>query len=710
MAEAEAPSQEKSVVVSLYNYKVVDEINNGIKQAENMLKDLIIVDNYNQALPILYKCKNVHTGPKYEIHLGESKASFSKKEDEERDEIFKNCSRKMKDKYETYFSYMTAFLWEGKRNDFPVEDYFVELIVEKADLFGKTSGEKISLNKIFAVEKDGHQTILVTGDPGYGKSTLCKKIAYDWASVNYLQHFQLTFIVILRELGNKSVIGALLDEMYKHPPSDKDWKLQDSQRNILVILDGFDEIVDKSKIIKFIRDESYYISGRMTIVVTSRPQAAEEIREDMKMRFSVKGFSPENQEKYIKKMFKEDESKADKLISELEENNFYREISECPLMLHMLCCLRQNETMEKLKTMTDLYIKIFTLITERYLRKTDQKCKFKKGKYFMGEDLLLKLVNKLKYSFTSKDLKALFPEEVEHNFIIGLDILTVSSLPINDNVIKYSFLHHTFFEFLSALLMYIENVSLSEDIREAELLFIFGLYKDKPLPKKVIAAIECNLFHMVHMLSAYREIKLKTNWKQFCSHAKMILLEWRDLIRFQEALKLLDLTEFYLYFHETPIEGEDRKMYVSEFRNYRRLANKLKINVIILTYKSSSYNLYDIREPVSRIISFCDVMNGINVDVNLIGVCCGETCSAKFHDFFNFDILHYFTNVNYNFNFSNVRESVDISIDEQLVALQCSNSLDEPITCILSLLEYEILRRRIKYSFVIKQSSKCVMM
>ncbi|XP_023243585.1 baculoviral IAP repeat-containing protein 1e-like isoform X2 [Centruroides sculpturatus] len=605
---------------------------------------------------------------------------------------------------------MRAFLWEGKRNDFPLKDYFVELTLEKADLFGMTSGEEICLNEIFAIEQDGHQTILVTGDPGYGKSTFCKKIAYDWASSSYLQHFQITFVVSLRELGVKSVIGALLDEMYKHPPSDKDWKLQDSQENILVILDGFDESVDKSKIIKFIRDESYYISGRMTIVVTSRPQAAEEIREDMNMWFLVKGFSSVNQERYIKKMFKKDLSKADKLISELEENDFYREISECPLMLHMLCCLRQNEKIEKLKTMTDLYIKIFTLITERYLRKTDQKVTFKRGKYFVGEDLVLKLVKKFKYSFTSKDLETLFTKEYERNFIIGLDIFTGSFFSTCDNIVEYNFLHHTFFEFLSALLMYMENVSLSEEIRETELLFIFGLYKDKPLPKKVIAAFEYNLYHIVQVLRAHREMKLKNNWKQFCSYAKVLLIDWRDLILIQKALQLLVLPELYLLFHETPIEGEDQKMYLSKYQNFRRLANKLKVNVIILIEKNSSDNLQDIREPVSRIIGFCHVMNRINVDINLIGVCCGESCSAMFSDFFNYDILHYFTNVNYNLNLSNIRESLNISIDEQLVALQCSNSVDGPITCILSLLEYEILRERIKFWFAIKQSSECVIM
>ncbi|XP_067130197.1 patched domain-containing protein 3-like [Centruroides vittatus] len=240
--------------------------------------------------------------------------------------------------------------------------------------------------------------------PGYGKSTLCKKIAYDWASADYLQHFQLTVIVIIRELRDKSVKDALFDDMREYSSTDKDWKLRDRERNILVILDGFDEIVDKSKIIKFIREESFDISRRMTIVVTSRPHAAEEIREDVKKRFSIEGFSPENQEKYIQITFKQHKSKANELCSTLNENDFYREITECPLMLHMLCCLHENGEMVKLESMTDLYIKIFCLITERYVRKTNQEGKFKRGKYFVGENLLFALVRR---NDTSKKAKCL---------------------------------------------------------------------------------------------------------------------------------------------------------------------------------------------------------------------------------------------------------------------------------------------------------------
>ncbi|XP_023243564.1 uncharacterized protein LOC111641607 isoform X1 [Centruroides sculpturatus] len=166
-------------------------------QHVNNCQEVLNVDKCNQYPVILKKCTDVHIGTKIEIHSEPPKTSYLKKKNEEENEIYVNYCKKLKNKYKTYFAYMRSFLWEGKRNDFPLKDYFVELTIEKADLFGKKSGDKVNLCEIFSNQVDEHQTILVTGHPGYGKTTLCRKIAYDWASTDYLQRFDLTACIIL---------------------------------------------------------------------------------------------------------------------------------------------------------------------------------------------------------------------------------------------------------------------------------------------------------------------------------------------------------------------------------------------------------------------------------------------------------------------------------------------------------------------------------
>ncbi|XP_023211135.1 uncharacterized protein LOC111613998 isoform X2 [Centruroides sculpturatus] len=636
---------------------------------------------------MLKNCTQVQVGPKFEIHTEELKKSLLKKEDEERNEILKSFHQMLKNKYKTYFSYMRSFLWEGKRNDFPLKDYFEELTVNKADLFGKKRGEKISLNEIFSIQQDGHQTILFTGDPGYGKSTLCKKIVYDWAITNYLKHFDLTFIVILRELGNKSVKDALLDDIHEYSPTNKDWNLQDMQLNILVFLDGFDEIVDKSKIIRFIRQESFYISRRMTIVVTSRPQAAEDIREDMNMRFSIEGFSPEYQKKYIKSIFREEERKANELFSKLYKDDFYAKLSKCPLMLHMLCCLHQSEQMKKLDTMTDLYIRVFSLITERYVRKTNQNGKFERGKYFLGENLLLKLgeLHTHSSSITSEQLRCSFPKEDEYNFVMGLDILTLDSFSQYDNIIRYSFVHRTFGEFLSALFMYIGIVSFPDNIEETELLFLLGFYNDNPLPKKVLTYIEGKMFSLKFLFRAHKEIKLKRNWEQFCCNAKVIIRYWNCFCYLPRLLERYEFTTLYFHFSEPFVfiwkELDDNTEYDPLFCLIRYTLKNKNVHLEI----TFTRNVYDIRETVSHMIDFINVMTTKNLDIFLIGLISRTSTE-----------ISRFTNVKLNLNLSDDQlKLLKVSKNEELVALEVEVFRGISDRYVISLEQYETLRDRI---------------
>ncbi|XP_023243575.1 uncharacterized protein LOC111641611 isoform X2 [Centruroides sculpturatus] len=592
---------------------------------------------------------------------------------------------------------MRSFLWEGKRNDFPLKDYFVELTVEKADLFGKESGDNISLKEIFSTEEDGHQTILVTGDPGYGKSTLCKKIVYDWASANYLRHFHLTFIVILRQLNDRSVKDALLNEAHGHSSMNNDWKFRNKEMNILVILDGFDEIVEKRKILKFIREESFDISSRMTIVVTSRPQAAEDIREDMMMRFSIKGFTPEYQKKYVQLMFIEDENKANQLSSLLTQNHFYREIAECPLMLHMLCCLHYSGEIENLETITDLYVRIFSLITERYVRKTDQKGKFKKGKYFVGEILLVKLgqLHKIGRSIESVDLEGYFKNKEEFKFIIGLDILTLESFYEDDNITVYSFVNRTFGEFLSAFSAYTGCLSFSYITYTIEFLFLLGFYKYDLFPKRFLRALEKKIFTPEFMLQVHKQIKLKRNWEKFCSHSDVYCFP-SNFSHFHQLLTLYQFKRLYIYFTDTAIEYDEVDE-ITHRLSICKCPNNFRIYIILSVDDECLITQCDIRESVSRIIYFCQKTNAMSFDIFFIGV-----------KFYYCDSYKIFKDVNCNLDLSDDKRK--LLKHEKLVALETGDDYESTGNLFISLEQYEYLRDRIKLGSTSKQNSKCVMM
>ena len=93
----------------------------------------------------------------------------------------------------------------------------------------------------------GKSRFVFLGEAGVGKTTLLKKIAYDWAVGERLQHVDLLFFVPLRNVGTRSYFAEIITNYaYKEIDLDLDNERLDqymkkNHRKVMILLDGLDE-------------------------------------------------------------------------------------------------------------------------------------------------------------------------------------------------------------------------------------------------------------------------------------------------------------------------------------------------------------------------------------------------------------------------------------------------------------------------------------
>ncbi|XP_023210670.1 uncharacterized protein LOC111613551 isoform X2 [Centruroides sculpturatus] len=444
---------------------------------------------------------------------------------------------------------MRSLLWENTRRDFPLNDYYVNLKLQETDNFGSPIGEILDVKDIFREVDDGHTRILVCGDPGSGKTTLCKKIAYDWAvdnpSNNYLSHFDFVALLRLSE-EYKSIEDAILAVFWEMSQPGVNKTIKYENLNILIILDGYNEDYYRLDRTKYFLNSSFDIFRKLTIIVTSRPGRAEAIRESMNYRFHLKGFSLLQQEEYAKLVFKQDVDKTQTFLKILE-NEFYFSLSKRPLFSHMLCCLHKSNRLENVQRKTDLYIYIMQLITNRSKRKLEKNFEVLIGKHFPLEENLVRL-GKLIYEKNTNRKVRFYPFDKKQKFTFdelnecvdarkniinyGLDFL-VDCFDIDDNP-YVDCVHETIKEFFVALYLYknpeVPFLNVTSDstvpcVTEFTtdhnfIIFYFGLFGDEKIPKTCFNNLEKVVFSLDLSIMIYNEIDNEEDKKVFSNTVK----------------------------------------------------------------------------------------------------------------------------------------------------------------------------------------------
>ena len=223
------------------------------------------------------------------------------------------------------------------------------------------------------LHKGSHQTRVIYGQPGTGKSTFLKHLCQKWAN-DEPSDFSLILFFPLRD---KAVSEALkssttpcnvgLESLLRYYISDGSCSdvtrelLHRQGRDVLIIFDGADEVSglmdshDGSLLGALLEG---CLLPHAHFIVSTRPGGC--MIQDHKgtLSYEILGFDEEAVESYVKEFFKNEPSKGDAMLSDLRDRPDLMGGAYVPMNLPILCSIYQHEATGRSAfpaTMTECY-------------------------------------------------------------------------------------------------------------------------------------------------------------------------------------------------------------------------------------------------------------------------------------------------------------------------------------------------------------------
>ncbi|XP_072175695.1 NLR family CARD domain-containing protein 4-like [Diadema setosum] len=234
--------------------------------------------------------------------------------------------------------------------------------------------------------------LLVQGEGGAGKTTLCAKIAWDWCQGRILQDLDMVLVIPLRDVCTDvrsigGIVKKYLSDSNTAMTNQIDEYISKHINKILLVFDGFDEFKgilsekNSSEVIRILRCEQY---KSCKVIVTTRPWRTNEIRMEKSLAeaytfITVDGFNKENVSSYIRRYFRirEKDTLAESLISFMEENDAIRSnMTPFPIYCAMLCLMwndfseERRKEIQQLETFSSIFGEIIRFLKEHYASKT----------------------------------------------------------------------------------------------------------------------------------------------------------------------------------------------------------------------------------------------------------------------------------------------------------------------------------------------------
>ena len=315
------------------------------------------------------------------------------------------------------------------------------------------------------------QKVFAKGDPGIGKTTLAKKIAWDWAKRSFTR-FSLVFLVFLKLVNPGDAIeNVIIQQM---PPLEgmgiSPCKILQILNKFgprcLLILDGLDEHASGQNL-----DVMKIIEGKKLLYcntfLTSRPHSVSGIKKYFNSRVRINGFTRKQAELFARKIL--DNEKQVQSVLNYNPAGYRQDISlyNCPILLSFMCLLVRYDDIDLASESInsgEIYVRMVRCLYKKFLIR--QKQEFDDSDFVTVLGKIGKLaLNTLRTGKPllkrSEVIKQVGVDAFDYGLLIGHEDFRLISDETAD--IFVTFPHRSIQEFLGALyfiLCLIEGVSV----------------------------------------------------------------------------------------------------------------------------------------------------------------------------------------------------------------------------------------------------------
>ena len=270
------------------------------------------------------------------------------------------CQEKLKSYYDT-FSKVKIVPWD-ESSSIQIDEIYTPLgwVRDHSKPSGVTQEKLEDYTDMF---KGKPTRMLVYGRPGIGKSTFCKKAAYDWSKAlkEILKNFYVLILIKLRDVCDA---GNIRDVLHASKLLASDGPISvnslydyiiNNQDKVLLILDGYDEYScakEHSPILEIWKGEQL---RDCHVIVTTRQLKCDELRGPSHVQLEIQGFNSREQKESFARKFLVGEQDPNEFIHYLSKNGL-DDMAKIPLLLLMLCTLWKEKHHEGLpKSRADIF-------------------------------------------------------------------------------------------------------------------------------------------------------------------------------------------------------------------------------------------------------------------------------------------------------------------------------------------------------------------